>query len=395
MMTSRRKKTLADDAPLTETPSMTDIPTFASTTEMLTVSAQRHFAGFTLDVDFTVPSGLIVLFGPSGSGKSLTLQALAGLCQLDAANIRLGQTCWQNSAARLFLPPQQRHVGYVPQNYALFPHLTVAQNIAFGLPAHNKQAQRRVAELVSLMRLDGLQHARPAQLSGGQQQRVALARALAPFPRLLLLDEPFSSLDAAVREALREEVRNLYEQVRIPIVLVTHDAQEARILADTIVVLQNGRVLQTGPQESVFRSPRTPQVATLVGMRTHWPGDVLALKPLSPIEAELTLSIADFTLTARVPQPTQLSPGQHVTVGIRSDEVRILAERFPSSNNAIPATVTHVQERGSLCAVTLQLTPEVSLAVPLLRWQRRELDIATGQQVALDLPPEAIHVFDA
>lgn len=226
----------------------------------LVVTIQRDLPGFSLDIDFSVPHGLTVLFGPSGSGKSLTLQSIAGLFPLDTAHIALDEMIWQDSAAGIYLPPQQRHVGYVPQNYALFPHLTVEQNIAFGLKARSERARRaerrqherqRVRELIDLMQLGGLERQRPAQLSGGQQQRVALARALATNPHLLLLDEPFSSLDAAVRETLREEMRAFHERVHVPILLVTHDAAEARMLADTIIVIQQGRVLQAGSPDQV------------------------------------------------------------------------------------------------------------------------------------------------
>jgi len=202
-------------------PAATDARTAPAALPLLAVTARRRLAGFVLDVSFCVPSGLTVLFGPSGAGKSLTLQAVAGLCPLDMARITLGSVMLHDSAAGVCLTPQQRRVGYVPQSYALFPHLTVAQNIAFGLRQRGRDAARRVQELVSLMRLDGLERRRPAQLSGGQQQRVALARALAADPQLLLLDEPFSALDAAVREALREELRDFHERIGVPIVLVT------------------------------------------------------------------------------------------------------------------------------------------------------------------------------
>jgi ABC-type sulfate/molybdate transport systems ATPase subunit len=248
----------------------------------LTVAVRRRLPGFTLNVAFSVTAGLTVLFGPSGAGKSLTLQALAGLCPLDEARIALGSIVLHDSAAGIWLPPQRRRIGYVPQSYALFPHLTVAQNIAFGLNQRGRAASQRIAELVSLMRLEGLERYHPAQLSGGQQQRVALARALATDPRLLLLDEPFSALDAAVREALRDELLDFHERVGVPIVLVTHDAQEARELADQIVVLQAGHVLQTGPRDTVFRAPRTRAVAALVGMRPCWPGAVVEVEPAPP-----------------------------------------------------------------------------------------------------------------
>jgi molybdate transport system ATP-binding protein len=174
---------------------------------MLEVRLQKSFDGFRLDIDFTVEGGLVVLFGPSGSGKSLTLQALAGTVQPDTGRIVLDGQPLYDSASRLDLPPQQRRVGYVPQHYALFPHLTVTQNIGFGLTRLSRRARaQRVAELLDLCSIQGLEHRLPRQLSGGQQQRVALARALAVQPRLLLLNEPFAALDMMLRETLREEL---------------------------------------------------------------------------------------------------------------------------------------------------------------------------------------------
>ncbi len=382
----------------------TETPTIAQPSHtLLSVMLLRRLANFTLDVAFMAPRGLTVLFGPSGAGKSLTLQALAGLCSLDAASIALGETCWHESKTGVFLPPQQRHVGYVPQNYALFPHLNVTQNIAFGLPMRGQAARERVAELVRLMRLEGLERQRPAQLSGGQQQRVALARALAAEPRLLLLDEPLSALDAAVREALREELRALYERVKIPMVLVTHDALEARMLADTIVVIEQGHVLQTGSQEEIFRSPQTRDVARLVGMRSCWQGTISALNTRSLDtngHSEVGVRIADFTLYAQTNVNIPLSLGMQVCVGIRTDEIRLLPintepEQATGSHPAalLQGMVERVQARGTLLAVTVRLTPDMTLEIPMMHWQQRTLNLSNGTPVMLHVPGEAVHVF--
>ncbi|HVU67017.1 MAG TPA: ATP-binding cassette domain-containing protein, partial [Ktedonobacteraceae bacterium] len=233
---------------------------------VLSVSLQRRLPAFTLDIAFTTFCGRTVLFGPSGAGKSLTLQALAGLFALESGQIVCGGECWYESSTGTFVPPQARRVGYLPQQYALFPHLTVAQNIAFGQRARGQTARKHLAELIRLMQLAGLEHARPAHLSGGQQQRVALARALATEPRLLLLDEPWSALDGPVRASLREEILHFHEQFQVPLLLVTHDALDVQALAEHVVVIIDGRVLQSGTPEQVFRAPRTRQIADLVGM---------------------------------------------------------------------------------------------------------------------------------
>jgi ABC-type sulfate/molybdate transport systems ATPase subunit len=373
---------------------------------VLSVRAYRQLPGFTLDIEFTVPAGFIVLFGPSGAGKSLTLQALAGLCSLDIAHIALGDQSWHDSAKNLNVPPQQRHVGYVPQNYALFPHLTVAQNIAFGMTIRNSQTKQQVTELVHLMQLDGFERLRPAQLSGGQQQRVALARALAIQPRLLLLDEPFSSLDAPTRETLRDELRAFHERVDIPLVLVTHDAQEASMLADTIVVIQDGQVLQTGAPETVFRSPRTIDVARLLNMNTCWHGTIDALinyhDTVDATDFVAMLQIADLTLQAIVPRKYHLQKGQSVQVGIHTEELRISpaasAEEsrhglFPPSSIA-QGVIIRDQARGILHMVTVQLACGLEVVVPVLPHEYREHGLGTGVAVRVDFPLEAVHVFN-
>ncbi len=369
----------------------------------LSVRLQRRLTHFTLDVNFTVSHGLTVLFGPSGAGKSLTLQALAGLCPLDEASITLGETRWHESKTGLFLPPQQRRVGYVPQNYALFPHLNVAQNIAFGLHLRGQAAKTRIAELVHLMRLEGLEHQKPAQLSGGQQQRVALARALAAEPRLLLLDEPLSALDAAVREALREELRAFHERVHIPMLLVTHDAQEARVLADTIVVIEQGQVLQVGSPEEIFRAPQTRAVARLVGMRPCWQGEISEVQTISSSATtdtltEVSIRIADFTLFAHINGQPELHRGDAVDVALRTDEIRIIpvAEAYDAHGEKVallPATVERMQVRGTYLMVTARLASTLQVDIPIMHWQQRALKLNSGTPIMLHIPGEAVHLF--
>ena len=365
----------------------------------LSVQIRRKLAGFHLDIDFEVSGGLTVLFGPSGSGKSLTLQSLAGLFPLDDARITLGDTVWQDSKSGVFVPPQQRRVGYVPQNYALFPHLTVAQNIAFGLKGEKKQAMRRVDELVNLMQLDGLEQHRPSQLSGGQQQRVALARAMAVNPCLLLLDEPFSALDAAVREALREELRAFYERVKIPTILVTHDMQEVQQLADTVVVLQQGNVLQVGTQREVFRSPRTPTVASLVGMRPCLSGMVQNV-PHNAQDSKskfATIRANELELHALVSTTQAIKTGHHVEFAIRSDEVELISEQdsvqLKEDEVHISAIVVREHFRSPVHIITVQLTSDVRIDIPMLHLTWRNNPLKAGDTVQVRIPASAIHLF--
>jgi len=212
-------------------------------------------------------TGLVtLLFGPSGSGKTTVLRALAGLDRPEAGAITFGDETWFDAARGISIPPQARGVGLLFQEYALFPHLSVAANVGYGLGRLPRAArEQRVAELAERFDLAGLMAGRPGELSGGQRQRVALARAVAPRPRLLLLDEPLSALDAPTREALRGELRHLLEQAGVPAIVVTHDRVEALALGDRLAVLVDGTIRQVGPVHEVFSTPVDVDVARVVG----------------------------------------------------------------------------------------------------------------------------------
>jgi molybdate transport system ATP-binding protein len=227
------------------------------------------------------PGELIALVGPSGSGKSTILRCIAGLHQARNGRIVCGGAVWQDTRAGIAaLPPQRRSVGLVFQQYALFPHMTAADNVARAL-GHLPRRQRaeRARELLALVHLDGLGGRRPAELSGGQQQRVAVARALARDPAVLLLDEPFSAVDQVTRRRLHRELAQLRERVRMPIILVTHDLEEAVALADRMVVLHHGRTLQSGPPSEVLSRPRSGEVARLVDQRNVFAGEIAEHRP--------------------------------------------------------------------------------------------------------------------
>ncbi len=214
-------------------------------------------------VDLAVEAkSLTAILGPSGSGKTTLLRLVAGFDRVDRGEIRIGGVCVDDG--RRAEPPERRHLGYVPQEGALFPHLNVAANVAFGL-ARRRRQRERVGELLELVGLTGLDRRYPDQLSGGQQQRVALARALATEPALVLLDEPFSALDATLRSALRIEVRDILQQAGATTVLVTHDQDEALSLADQVAVLRGGRVVQHGAPHDVYARPVDAELAAFLG----------------------------------------------------------------------------------------------------------------------------------
>ena len=230
-------------------------------------AAFRGRAGaFEYDVTIDAEHELLVLYGHSGAGKTITLRTIAGLARPEAGKIEIGGRRVFDAAAGVDLPPQERRAGYVVQEVGLFPHLTVERNVLIGVD-DNGQANARWSQLRDALHLDGLDARRPHELSGGQQQRVALARSLVRPVDVLLLDEPFSALDEALRADLRAELKRLQRDFSIPIVFVTHDLREAHLLADSVAVIDAGRVLQLAARDEVFRHPSTRRVAELTGVR--------------------------------------------------------------------------------------------------------------------------------
>ncbi|KHK02843.1 ABC transporter ATP-binding protein [Desulfovibrio sp. TomC] len=213
---------------------------------------------FHLDAAFAVSGNRVVLFGPSGSGKTLTLRALAGLLRPEAGSIAVDGREFFNAATGVFIPPRERHIGYVFQDYALFPHLTVRQNVAFGLSPLwgrlSKEAAARVQDMLVLFGIETLADQRPARISGGQRQRVALARALAGEPAALLLDEPFSALDIPLRQKVRAELAGILSRLDIPLVMVTHDPADVAFFGGEVVRYGDGRVLDMHSAEVMRRS---------------------------------------------------------------------------------------------------------------------------------------------
>ena len=293
---------------------------------MLSIDFEKRVGGFNLRPRFDADDEMVVLLGPSGSGKSLTLRAIAGLLRPDSGRIELPSGPVFDSEAGMDLPPQARSVGYVVQDLALFPHLNVAENIAFGLHGWPKQAQReRVEELVELLGLEGLEGRLPRETSGGQQQRVALGRALAARPRVLLLDEPFSALDAPIRNALRREVTRLRRQLGLLALFVTHDLQEAYALADRIAVYDQGEVLQCGPRAEVFRNPASVRVAQLLEARNIFEGRVV-----SKTEDYTEIETPWFKVRAR--PEGELAPHARAAVSVRPEHVILLRPDRPHTN---------------------------------------------------------------
>jgi len=238
------------------------------------IQAKLKRDGFQLDAALDLPAqGVTVILGPSGSGKTTLLRLLAGLEQPQQGLIRKAGATWLDTAQRICVPPQQRKVGVVFQDYALFEHMTVAANVGFGLD--RAQRHGRVQKWLEKLNIKELAQRYPSQLSGGQRQRVALARALITEPELLLLDEPFAALDTHLRQQLRDQLLEVVSQLQQPVLMVTHDLNEARYLADTIGVMFDGRIQRLGQAAEVFNYPRTLQVARVLGWRNFLPVTVI------------------------------------------------------------------------------------------------------------------------
>jgi ABC-type sulfate/molybdate transport systems ATPase subunit/ABC-type sulfate transport system permease component len=258
----------------------------------ITADIVHDFGGFRLDVHFRTGCRRVAVLGPSGSGKSLLLKTLAGLVQPAEGHLATGARTLCDTAKGIWLRPDERRIGYVPQHFALFPHMTVWQNVLFATNATDGDIGR-AAEIIRLLGLEGLSEHYPNQLSFGQQQRAALARALVRQPEYLLLDEPFASLDTPFRLHLRRELRRILRRLDLSVVLVTHDPQEAYELVEEVIVIAAGRVLQQGRREEVFGSPSSSLVAKLLGFRNTFRGQVI----LSTPEANI-IKYQNFTLSA-------------------------------------------------------------------------------------------------
>jgi molybdate transport system ATP-binding protein len=357
----------------------------------LELELDKQFEGFGLHVQLQCEAGILVLFGPSGAGKSLTLQCLAGIIRPDRGRIEVGGQTLFDSGRGIDLPPQMRQIGYVPQNYALFPHMSVADNIAFGLRRwRREEARREVEDLIDMLHLAGLEERRPHDLSGGQQQRVALARALATRPRLLLLDEPFSALDAPLRDALRADLCDVHKELGVGIVFVTHGVAETHVMAKTVAVYLGGRVLQVGSPSEVFQHPATAGVARLTGARNLLAGVV--------VKSGADGCWIEVGAGVRLHAPArEAAVGSSVLVAIRSEYARFLSdeERAEECEDSIAGIVRSVANQGHLYSVHVSLGgpggPLLQVLSPVWWWERHGRQ--PGEECTVAVAQNSMHVL--
>ena len=340
---------------------------------------------FELRLEWDVePGRTLVLFGPSGSGKTTALRAMAGLLRPLAGRVDIDGRTVYDSATGVWVPAHRRLFGHLTQAYNLFPHLTLAKNIAYGIDTRKGgPANQRVDELLDAFQLRGLEARYPWELSGGQQQRVALARALATEPRLLLLDEPFAALDAGLRRSLRQELRTTLARDPKPVILVTHDREEALALGDDVQVIDNGRAIAKGAPLEVLGQPGQATVANLVGVENLFR---MRVDSRHPRDGTMRLSgIGDhaaFSLETPIDEShSSTTWSRRVTVGIRASDI-ILASEEPvgsSARNRIPGIVSRIEPRPP--GYTVELDCGVPLFCHVTGASLDEMSISEGQRL--------------
>jgi spermidine/putrescine transport system ATP-binding protein len=352
--------------------------------EVVLVDLVKRFADVTAvaGINLSMPSGeFFSLLGPSGCGKTTTLRLIAGFERPDEGQILL------DGVDMVQTPPHKRNVNTVFQNYALFPHLTVAENVAFGLrykDVSKQEAKQKVADALELVRLQGLERRRPSQLSGGQQQRVALARALILNPAVLLLDEPLGALDAKLRKALQIELKLLQEEIGITFIYVTHDQEEALTMSDRLAVMSNGRVEQIGSPSDVYEEPTTAYVADFLGVSNLMD----ATCDGSDADGRGKVRLGEFELAAG---RGDTDARGDVKIVIRPERVQ-LEETGTTGENRVPGMVERVVYVGSIMQVIVHLAPGQTLQA-WVQNQGEGLPYGQGHPVSVHLPPDALRIL--
>lgn len=348
------------------------------------VNLSKKLKGFELDIAFETQGKCTGILGASGCGKSMTLKCIAGLERPDKGEVKLGERILFSKSQKMNVPPQERKVGYLFQNYALFPHMTVEGNIAIGVKESKEKAKRKVNEQIEYFRLNGLEDHYPSQLSGGQQQRVALARILAYNPDVLLLDEPFSALDSFLKDTLAKQLLEVLEKFKGDIMMVSHNRDELYTFCDQLIVMKNGKVLLEGSTKEIFKQPKKMEVAQLTGCK-----NITAIKR---IDSHHLLAI-DWNLILTTKQEI----GKSIKyVGIRAHEMKPIDQKEmrlnkPSENFFLMEVVSNLEfpfEVDYLIKEKRSNAPR-SLCCQLPKSQQLK-----SREVNIFLPPEALLLLE-
>lgn len=362
--------------------------------DRLSVKVAKRMQGtgrsFELHADFQVDSGITILFGASGAGKTTLLDCIAGLTTPEAGHIAIGDSILFDPASRARVPAYQRHIGYVFQDLALFPHLSVRENVEYGLSGLSGASRRgRSGGLLDSFRIRHLENRKPREISGGERQRVALARSLVTAPRALLLDEPLSALDAPTKSAIIDDLRRWNQEHRIPILYVSHNREEVFALGNRVLVMEEGRLIADGSPHQVLGAPRQETVAQLAGFENLFDVRVLALHEQ---RGTMTCRIVNSTVELETPL-VRAEAGSSLRVGVRAGDI-LLGTEPPvglSARNILPGRVLGLQQRDVIvlasvdCGVTMQV--QLTLAA------RDSLALRPGAEVWLILKTHSCHLM--
>jgi molybdate transport system ATP-binding protein len=360
--------------------------------DALTLRFRKSFPkGALIDAELQVgldPPVVTILFGPSGSGKTTILRALAGLERSGNCVVHFGRETWVDEKNGVFVPPQRRRIGFLFQDYALFSHLTVAENIRYGLGSLSANEQKlRASGLLERFQLQDLAGRYPDQLSGGQKQRVALARTLAPQPRLLLLDEPLSALDGPIREMLRSELRHLLSSLKIPVLLVTHDRVEALALGDQVAIVNEGQIVQQASIEEAFCRPVTPAIAKIVAVET-----VQLARVLEADQELVTVAVGEVRLIGVASDfPSGVT---EAFVCIRAENVLLLKGLetvTASARNRLPGIVKFLTHEGAMWRIEIDCG--FTLTALLTRQACEELALQENDRVLAMVKATNVHLI--
>ena len=367
--------------------------TTSSPAEQLTVRLKKSFRGdseFVLDVELAVAAGFTILFGASGAGKTTLLDCIAGLQTPDEGTIAIGEAVLFDSKWRVNLPPRRRSVAYLLQSLALFPHMTVEQNVQYGLAALNQRDRdARSGEVLESFHISPLLHRRPNEISAGERQRVALARALVTRPRVLLLDEPLTALDAVTKARILDDLRAWNRRHQIPILYVTHDREEVFALGESAIVLEGGRILARGSPHEVLHRPQSETVAQLAGFENIFAG---AVTSSHPEQGTMTCRIAGSTLDLEVPL-VRVNAALPLCVGIRAGDI-LLASSKPqglSARNVLDGTIASLEQRDMKVIAVVTCGPEFEVHLTL--GARESLQLKPGARVWLVVKTYSCHVL--
>jgi molybdate transport system ATP-binding protein len=358
------------------------------------IRKERRNAGaapFSLDISLEAPPGITILFGPSGAGKSTFLDCVAGLAQPDDGRIAVGESVLFDSSSGIHLPPQERRIAYVFQSLALFPHLTVEENVEYGLhDLPEPQRRERTAEILQVFHVEKLKHQRPGHISGGEKQRTALARSLVTNPLILLLDEPLTGLDAELKSAIVEDLRAWNAAKRIPILYVTHSRDEVDALGERVIAIENGRVVSHGLPMDVLGAPRRKRLAQTAGFENLLAGTVLDLREPDGV---MRVRLGESACEIEVPLG-YATTGHRVQIAIRAGDILLAAERPRglSARNILEARISFLEQRGTMFIAHVDCG--VMFVAHVTPGAVRALELSAGKQVWLVLKTHSCHLVE-